>query len=101
MTMIPPITNHDGIVNWNQPKDIRTAPMDDTHVLLTREQLAGLAEYSRSVPDGVYPGKCWKARHIVGGISEWYLKWYEETGHPRYCNVEVRKVVIGKLKEAA
>jgi hypothetical protein len=95
--MIPAMTDPRGR-HWDQPKDIRTAPMNDTHVLLTREQMAGLAEYSQSIPSGVYVGKCWKARRVIGGVHEWYMKWYSAASDPRYCLTEIRKIVIGKLK---
>lgn len=44
---------------WEQPRDIRQAPMDETHVILTPRQIDGLLEYSRTMPSGCYPGKCW------------------------------------------
>lgn len=50
--MIPEMTDPRGTY-WRQPVDIRLAPMDDEHVILTPQQLAGLAEYSRSVPISV------------------------------------------------
>lgn len=104
--MIPPITDPMG-KSWRQPADIGQAPMNATHVLLTRKQLADLPEYSSSTPSGVYPGKCWSSYHheyTEGAIKpwqengQWYLKWYATTADPRYCCTEVRIILIGKLK---
>lgn len=103
--MIPPITDPLG-KHWKQPVDIRMAPMNDTHVLLTRAQLRQLAEYSTSTPTGVYPGKCWSSYHVDGNpnlprkhlAGQWYLKWYRASKDPRYCNIEVRTILFGKLK---
>lgn len=58
--------------HWRQPADIRSAPMDDKHILLTPEQIAGLAEYSSTIPTGVYPGKCWKRIQSDGPLFVWY-----------------------------
>jgi len=56
--MIPEMTDPLGRY-WHQPADIREAPMDETHVLLTVRQYGELSEYSDTMPSGVYPGKCW------------------------------------------
>lgn len=109
MNAIPPIINPKG-KHWDQPANIRDAPMNDTHVLLTRAQLRGLMEYSNSQPSGVYDGKCWRSyhRHLPPGVEAmargqlpgtWYLKWFRpHDTDPRYCTTEVRTVIIGKLK---
>ncbi|TWI65193.1 hypothetical protein IP91_02600 [Pseudoduganella lurida] len=70
--MIPLMTDPLGR-HWQQPADIREAPMDDMHVLLTPRQIDGLLDYSRSYPSGTYDGKCWKRE----GEDCWYLCWYE------------------------
>lgn len=58
--------------HWRQPTDIRSAPMDDQHILLSSEQVAGLAEYSSTIPTGVYPGKCWKRLQSTGPLFVWF-----------------------------
>lgn len=73
--MIPAMTDPLGR-HWPQPSDIREAPMDDKHVLLTRRQIAGLPEYSSSYPSGTYDGKCW----MRDNDSVRYLCWYQP--HP-------------------
>lgn len=70
--MIPQMTDPLGR-HWRQPSDIREAPMDDKHVLLTAHQIAGLPEYSSTYPSGTYDGKCWKR---INGDGQW-LCWYE------------------------
>jgi hypothetical protein len=73
--MIPLMTDPLG-KHWDQPADIRQAPMDETHVLLTLRQVSDLLEYSSSYPSGTYDGKCWKRE----GEDCWYLCWYQP--HP-------------------
>lgn len=81
---------------WDQPKDIRSAPMDDDCVLLTRDQFNELSDYSRSIPSGVYPGKCWRATY-KGGAR--YMLWYGPF-HTDGKTVDIlhRRIIIGWLK---
>lgn len=86
---------------WLQPADIRDAPIDDETIILTRRQFDGLAEYSTSMPSGVYPGKCWKAEELkrVGlalrGTGRWLFRWYGEVeGKPDVCSNNQRLIVI-------
>ncbi len=92
--MIPALTDPMGKY-WRQPDDIRSAPMDGKHVLLSRSQFQGLNEYSASHPSGVYPGKCWRRQE--GRIN--LLVWYGETSDPKKCSIEFREIRIGRLKE--
>ena len=71
MNMIPAMTDPLG-KHWDQPKDIREAEMDDTHVILTPEQIKGLCNYDASLPSGTYSGKCWLR---TNGDMTW-LVWY-------------------------
>lgn len=86
MNIIPEMTDPLGKY-WEQPKDIREAEMDDTHVLLTQAQFDGLHDYSASLPTGTYDGKCWRA---FGGRKDpnWHLGWF----HP--CDI-VGQIGIG------
>lgn len=79
---------------WNQPADIRTVPMNKTHVLLSRVQFRKLSEYSSSIPSGVYDGKCWKRRER--GV--WLLCWYGPSDDPKNCAVMSREIRIGAVK---
>ena len=58
--------------HWDQPEDIRLAPMDDTYVILRPDQIQRLPEYSRSFPSGVYPGKCWLRIDRHGRWLGWF-----------------------------
>jgi hypothetical protein len=82
--MTDPLGRH-----WRQPGDIREAPMDDKHVLLTRDQVRGLAEYSSSYPTGTYDGKCWKRL----GDGFWYLCWYQPHPQPGKIGIGFRIVL--------
>lgn len=80
--MTDPLGRH-----WHQPADIRSAPMDDTHVMLTQREVDELPEYSASMPSGVYPGKCWKwCQHPKFGDAM-YLMWYGD-----FCDESRREV---------
>jgi hypothetical protein len=74
---------------WHQPSDIRMAPMDDKHVLLTTRQIAELLEYSSSYPSGTYDGKCWKRE----GDGFWYLCWYQPHPQPGKIGIGFRIVL--------
>jgi hypothetical protein len=90
MNAIPPMTDPLGKY-WEQPPDIRGALMDDTHVILRPDQLAGLHEYSTSIPTGVYPGKCWKR----WGKGVWVLVWFGDVpSKPDQCSINWRTVLI-------
>ena len=98
--MIPNMTDPLG-KHWSQPDDIQSAPMDETHVILTPYQFARLAEYSTSRPSGVYPGKCWKSQEfeIVQGRhvfkDKWHLLWYGEVeGRPDLCSNNAREIMV-------
>jgi hypothetical protein len=74
---------------WDQPRDIRQAPMDETHVLLTPRQIRGLHEYSSSIPSGVYPGKCWM---LVRGKQR-FLRWYGDETPDHLCPILFREIL--------
>lgn len=76
--------------HWNQPADIRIAPMDDKNVILTSGQLERLHEYSSSTPTGVYPGKCWK--RVEGKRT--LLAWYGDETLEHSCPILFREVII-------
>lgn len=96
--MIPAMTDPRG-KHWGQPADIRKAPMDGTHVLLTRRQFDGLSEYSATIPSGVYPGKCWKRAEPGPASPRWLLMWYGEHAAPKMCSINSREIRIGRRKE--
>lgn len=85
--MIPLMTDPLGKY-WDQPRDIRQAPMDETHVLLTARQLDDLLDYSSSYPSGTYDGKCWKRQ----GEDCWYLCWYQP--HPTPVKIGIGYRII-------
>jgi hypothetical protein len=97
----PPITEPMGR-NWNQPP-ITAIEIDDTHALMSRRTFDQLAEYSASLPTGVYSGKMWKRHDGVfdagfihsGGKPEWLLCWYGESGKgPDWCSNNYRKIIL-------
>lgn len=86
---IPAITDPMGR-HWQQPADIRLAPMDAQHVQLTARQVAGLLEYSSSYPSGTYDGKCWLRKN---GATCW-LCWYEPCDVPGQIGIDSREILV-------
>lgn len=86
---IPAMTDPMG-KHWDQPAYIRMAPMDATHVVLTTKQIAGLLEYSRSLPSGKYDGKCWLS--IDRDATKW-LRWYEPDAEPGMIAIASRIII--------
>ncbi len=101
MSVIPEITEGLG-QHWRQPVDIRSAPIDGETILLTPGQFAGLADYSVSMPTGVYPGKCWKRAEFDGPILDggqatgvWFLGWYGESDEGAdWCSTNWRRIEV-------
>lgn len=79
---------------WSQPFDIRQAPMDNTHVLLSAEQVSQLMNYSSSYPSGTYDGKCWKREQKDG----WYLCWYQPHSEPNKIGIGHRIILEIKVE---
>lgn len=71
---IPPITEPLGRY-WDQPGAINIL-LTDVRAVMKKKYFNMLAEYSCSLPSGVYAGKMWK-RFALG---LWYMCWYED--HP-------------------
>jgi len=85
---IPPITDPLGR-SWRQPHR-RFIELDDTHALMSEQTFKGLAEYSTSIPTGVYDGKMWKG--FANG--EWYLVWFAPDKDPDKARIEKRKILM-------
>jgi hypothetical protein len=91
LPIIPEMTDPLGRY-WEQPCDIRDAPIDDETVLLTPAQFASLHEYSATFPTGVYPGKCWK--RIEDKSKRVLLVWYGAVTPDDQCPIEFRNIEI-------
>lgn len=83
---------------WRQPSR-ESILIDATHACMTQDTFAQLAEYSTTMPTGVYPGKMWR-RH--DGIYDkkcpvesrrWLLCWYGLADNSM-CPIEFREVLI-------
>lgn len=77
--------------HWHQPAHIRLALMDETHVLLTTRETEQLSKYDRSMPTGVYPGKCWMRREEGRAPL---LVWYGEETPEHTCPILFREVLV-------
>lgn len=96
--VIPPITDPMGS-HWEQP-DTKHILIDDTHAVMSEATFQRLAEYSGTMPSGVYPGKMWR-RH--NGLYDekckpedrhWLLGWYGIDPDPDYCTNNWRKILL-------
>lgn len=74
--------------HWRQPatSEIR---LGFESARMTRETFDRLAEYSYTLPTGVYPGKMWR---FTRGDRHW-LMWYGREYAGR-CGVHSREIVI-------
>lgn len=101
--MIHPLGRH-----WQQPPRHHIT-VDDRHALMDRRAFEQLAEYSTSVPSGVYDGKMWKAQKWVWDgtpmeisrgyarrkfLDEWILRWYGPCDQPNACSINSRDILI-------
>lgn len=86
--IIPPITDPLGR-SWRQPHR-RFIELDNTHALMSEQTFKGLAEYSTSIPTGVYDGKMWKGY----SNGEWYLVWFAPDKEHDKVRIEKRKILI-------
>jgi len=75
--------------HWDQPSDVRFAPMDETHVILTPHQTRQLAHYNSSMPSGVYPGKVWGRKEP----GRYLLAWYGPETPDHKCPIMFREIL--------
>ncbi|WP_175785284.1 hypothetical protein [Burkholderia ambifaria] len=68
--MIPRITDPLGS-HWRQPARDDVL-VDDEHAVMSGATYRQLAEYSSTMPSGVYPGELWRA--VYGDRP--YLRWF-------------------------
>jgi len=87
--IIPPITNSLGR-HWKQPSrfDIE---IDAEHALMTKVVFDELAEYSSTLPTGVYEGKMWRRKLRE---DKWLLAWYGPCDKPGHCSINTRKILL-------
>jgi len=85
--------------HWEQPDRSRIL-VDEKHALMTESTFKLLAEYSGTIPTGVYEGKMWK-RH--DGIFDprcpvskrkWMLGWYGTSDDPDKCSTNFREILF-------
>lgn len=97
LQVVPQITEPMGR-NWRQPDRSRIV-MDETHAFMTRRAFEELAEYSHSMPTGVYDGKMWRSQYATrrgGPFALFYIHWYAPSiiGDPTMCSTMTREVVF-------
>jgi hypothetical protein len=86
---IPPITRELGKY-WEQPQRSEIL-LDENHAVMSRATFQKLAEYSTTVPTGVYEGKMWRRREPSRG---WLLAWYGPHPTLGICSINLRQIVM-------
>jgi hypothetical protein len=96
---IPPITDPLGR-GWRQPNP-DSILVDDTHALMNKQSFWALANYSTTLPTGVYPGKMWRAHVPIDsrsgweGPRKWVLRWFGIVrGNDKVCSCNQRDILI-------
>lgn len=90
--IIPAMTHPLG-KHWRQPprSDIL---IDDIHALMGEETFHWLAEYSASIPTGVYSGKMWKCFTGRKDGILWLLKWYSPSPDQNLRKINYRDIIL-------
>lgn len=88
-TRIPPMTDPLG-KHWQQPS-ADSILIDDSHAIMDSKAFDALADYSSSVPSGVYPGKMWKA---ISSDGRKFLRWYGIADDLRLCTCNQREILM-------
>ena len=98
-TTIPAITDPLGR-HWGQPA-VSSILLDDTHAVMSKQSFDQLAEYSSTMPGGVYPGKMWSRhdglfdRNCKPQDRRWLLCWFcEVPGNPTRCSINFRVILV-------
>ncbi|TDX18517.1 hypothetical protein EDF88_1003 [Buttiauxella sp. BIGb0552] len=86
---IPPMTDPLGR-HWQQPA-AEAILIDDTFAVMDSQTFGALADYSSSVPSGVYLGKMWKT---VASDGRKFLRWYGIADDLRLCTCNQREILI-------
>lgn len=84
---------------WDQPAREQIL-VDQTAAVMNRKTFDALAEYSTSLPTGVYEGKMWKrdqpSRMMTDGeiVHNWFLVWYDKSPDPEKCMIKQAIIFI-------
>lgn len=94
---VPPITHPMG-KHWDQP-DPALMQFYADRVVMKEGVFLGLADYSCSIPSGVYDGKMW--RRCQGAHTplpkeqrRWFLCWFGPSDDPDKCSIHSLPLVI-------
>jgi hypothetical protein len=101
---IPKITHRWGKV-WKQP-DRKFIEVGEAIARMSQHTFDELAEYSCSIPSGVYEGKMWK-RHdgahdprCKPEDRKWMLMWFGPSADPDKCSINHRLIeILGTANE--
>lgn len=71
--------------------------ISNENAVMSADAFEQLAEYSTSVPTGVYEGKMWKSKHLLADKAEplWLLRWYGYSNiGPGHVSNHHRQIVL-------
>ncbi len=88
LTKIPPMTDKRSKY-WDQPKTNEII-IDADVALMPNAVFDLLADYSGSMPSGIYAGKMWKARYQQG----WELRWYSDAAEQGHFHMNRREIKV-------
>lgn len=86
--LIPPVDAE--YRDWNTPRRNEILAIDKDYVIITKETLAKLPDYTNSEPTGKYNGKMWKAKAHTG---EWMFCWCNNADGD-FIDINYRQVLI-------
>lgn len=95
--LIPPITHPMG-KSWSQPSLNQMEITEDGYVVMPKKTFNMLADYSTTMPSGVYPGKMWKAQWD----GSWHLCWYgiiirDAVEDTTKCSINHRPIILKEM----
>jgi hypothetical protein len=75
---------------WDQPNK-ESILVDETHAVMSSEDVEKLHTYDTSIPTGVYEGKMWKRTDFKG--PGYILCWYGPHEDPQKCSINSRIIL--------
>jgi hypothetical protein len=86
-----PIMTHPLSSAWDQPKRSEIT-LDDNYAMMNKKTFEDLAEYSCSMPSGVYEGKMWKRIDWQSQVP--YFFWYGLSEKEGHCSINSREIIV-------
>lgn len=83
---------------WLKQPNRENIVIDDQYALMSQKDFDTLAEYSTSIPTGVYEGKMWKAHkyELIDDkkVWHWFLCWFGLSNLPGKVSNNMREILL-------